>query len=421
MTFLKQALSMCPNVCCVLTKTDFYPAWRKILDLDTAHLEAAKLKLEILPVSSVLRQRALETEDRELNVESGFPRLLEALRTEIVGDGERRGVLAVCSDMLTVIDQLESQFRSEEKALGGTAESADDLQRDLERARAKSEKLKSQTARWAQVLNDGIGDLSSDVDHDLRNRFREIIREADEVIDEGDPAEFWDEFEPWLYRRTAEDVVYSFRVLQGRAEELSERVADLFEIDQEEVAFRPDMSDAGASLRRANATASAEFKIMTKGQRMMTGFRGGYIGVLMFGALGSMIGLAIGALPVAAGLLMGRKSLRDEQERQLSIRRTTAKNAIRKYLDEAQFLAGKEQRDTLRNLQRQLRDYYSTRAEELHRSVAEAAGAAAQALKADEATRTKRLKDVQSEIQRILGLRKMALEARALAMEETST
>jgi hypothetical protein len=153
---------------------------------------------------------------------------------------------------------------------------------------------------------------------------------------------------------------------------------------------------------------------------MMTGFRGGYIGVLMFGALGSMIGLAIGALPVAAGLLMGRKSLRDEQERQLSIRRTTAKNAMRKYLDEAQVLAGKEQRDTLRLVQRQLRDYYSTRAEELHRSVAEAAGAAAQALKADEATRTKRLKDVQSELQRILGLRKMALEARSMATEESA-
>jgi hypothetical protein len=419
MTFLKQALSLCPNVCCVLTKTDFYPAWRKILDLDKGHLADAKLDLEILPVSSVLRQQALETDDRELNTESGFPALLQSLRTEIVGDGERRGVQAVCSEILAVVDQLETGFRNEEKALG-TPESAAELQLELDRARGKSEKLKSQTARWAQLLNDGVGDLSSDVDHDLRGRFREIIREADEVIDEGDPAEFWDEFEPWLYRRTAEDVVYSYRVLQGRAEELSGQVAELFALDQEEIAYRPELAEGGAALRRANATASAEFKVMTKGQRMMTGFRGGYIGVLMFGALGSMIGLAVGALPVAAGLLMGRKSLRDEQERQLTIRRTTAKNATRKYLDEAQFLAGKEQRDTLRRVQRQLRDYYNTRAEELHRSVAESAGAAAQALKADEATRSTRLKDVQSELQRVLGLRKMAIEARGMATEESA-
>ena len=419
MTFLKQALSLCPNVCCVLTKTDFYPAWRKILDLDKGHLADAKLDLEILPVSSVLRQQALETDDRELNTESGFPALLQSLRTEIVGDGERRGVQAVCSEILAVVDQLETGFRNEEKALG-TPESAAELQLELDGARAKSEKLKSQTARWAQLLNDGAGDLTSDVDHDLRSRFREIIREADEAIDEGDPAEFWDEFEPWLYRRTAEDVVYSYRVLQGRAEELSGQVAELFALDQEEIAYRPELAEGGAALRRANATASAEFKVMSKGQRMMTGFRGGYIGVLMFGALGSMIGLAVGALPVAAGLLMGRKSLRDEQERQLTIRRTTAKNATRKYLDEAQFLAGKEQRDTLRRVQRQLRDYYNTRAEELHRSVAESAGAAAQALKADEATRQKRLKDVQSELQRVLGLRKMAIEARSMATEENA-
>lgn len=419
MTFLKQALSLCPNVCCVLTKTDFYPAWRKILDLDKDHLADTGLDLEILPVSSALRQQALETEDHDLNAESGFPALLESLRTEIVGDGERRGVEAVCSEILAVVDQLETNFRSEEKALG-TPEGAEELRQDLDRARARSDKLKSQSARWAVMLNDGIGDVTSDVDHDLRGRFREIIRQADEAIDEGDPAEFWDEFEPWLYRRTAEDVVYSFRVLQGRADELSAHVAELFEVDEAEVAFHPELAEGGAALRRANATASADFKVMGKGQKMMTGFRGGYIGVLMFGALGSMIGLAVGALPVAAGLLMGRKSLRDEQERQLSIRRTTAKNAIRKYLDEAQFLAGKEQRDTLRRLQRQLRDHYTTRAEELHRSVAESAGTAAQALKADEATRTKRLKDVQSELQRILGLRKMALEARDMATEEAT-
>ena len=74
-------------------------------------------------------------------------------------------------------------------------------------------------------------------------------READEAIDDGDPAEIWDEFEPWLYRRVAEDVVNSFRFLQTRAEELSERVAEHF-ADRlgAAVAFRPDLGAAGSSL-----------------------------------------------------------------------------------------------------------------------------------------------------------------------------
>ena len=414
MTFLKQALSMCPNVACVLTKTDFYPAWRKILDLDEGHLRDEKLTLDILPVSSILRREALDTGDAALDEESGFPKLLDALNTEIIGDGSRRGVVAVCAETMTIIDQLEGQFKTEESALA-SPERAEELQHNLLAVRERAEKLKSQSARWAQTLNDGVADITSDLDHDLRSRLRAITREADEVVEEGDPAEFWDEFEPWLYRRTAEDVVYSFRLLQARAEELSARVAEHFDLDAQEAAYHPDLANAGTLLTRAQADASVEFDLMSGGQRAMTGLRGGYIGVLMFGALGSMVGLAIGALPIAAGLMMGRKALRDEQERQLMMRRNVAKNALRKYVDEAQFLSGKDCRDTLRQIQRQLRDHYNARAEELQRSVADSMAAAQQALKSDEATRTARLRDVKAEVTRIEMLRKEVIEARELA------
>ena len=37
--FLRQALKLCPNVACVLTKTDLYPHWRKVADLDRQHLQ----------------------------------------------------------------------------------------------------------------------------------------------------------------------------------------------------------------------------------------------------------------------------------------------------------------------------------------------------------------------------------------------
>ena len=32
--FLAHAASVCPNVACVLTKTDLYPSWRRIVELD---------------------------------------------------------------------------------------------------------------------------------------------------------------------------------------------------------------------------------------------------------------------------------------------------------------------------------------------------------------------------------------------------
>lgn len=420
LTFLRQAISLCPNVCCVATKIDFYPAWRKIVDLDQGHLADAEIDTKIIPVSSTLRTQALELGDRELDEESGFPKLIETLRTEIVGDGERRGVAGVCAELLTVTDQLQAHFNTEEAALTAPEE-AGPLREGLERANQRAEQLRSQAARWAVTLADGIGDLTSDVDHDLRARLRQLTKEADEVIDNDDPGELWAEFEPWLYRRSAEDVVNNFRFLQARAEELSARVAEHFALDSEEAAYHPDLGGAGASLRRESTEAHVDFSTMGKGQKAMTGVRGGYMGVLMFGALGSMVGLAIGALPVAAGLMMGRKALRDEETRQLTMRRQNAKNAVRKYLDEASFLSGKESRDTLRRVQRQLRDHYTARADELQRSVNESKQAATQAVQADQQTRTSRLKDVQAEINRIAMLRKQIVGARDLARASAPT
>jgi hypothetical protein len=143
----------------------------------------------------------------------------------------------------------------------------------------------------------------------------------------------------------------------------------------------------------------------------LSGVRGGYYGSLMFTALGGMAGLALGPVAVGAGIILGRKALKDEKERALMQRRQTAKNAVRKYTDEATFLAGNDSRATLRRIQRQLRDHYTARAEELQRSTAEALQVAQSSAQKDQATRQARLKDVEAELGRIGQLR-----ARAAAM-----
>ena len=53
--FLGAAMKLCPNVGCVLTKTDLYPHWRRIVELDRGHLRDADIRAEIFPVSSTLR------------------------------------------------------------------------------------------------------------------------------------------------------------------------------------------------------------------------------------------------------------------------------------------------------------------------------------------------------------------------------
>jgi GTPase SAR1 family protein len=47
--FLESARQLCPNVACAITKTDLYPHWRRIVELDRAHLDAAGVNARVFP------------------------------------------------------------------------------------------------------------------------------------------------------------------------------------------------------------------------------------------------------------------------------------------------------------------------------------------------------------------------------------
>jgi hypothetical protein len=129
----------------------------------------------------------------------------------------------------------------------------------------------------------------------------------------------------------------------------------------------------------------------------------------MFGMLGRMAGLAMmNPATIVIGIFMGRQAMKSEKDRALNQRRGQAKQAHRKYTDEVSFVVGKDARDTLRRVQRQLRDLFAARAEELHRSTSEALTAAQNAVKSDEATRQNRLRDVDAELARLGKLSKRA-------------
>jgi hypothetical protein len=149
------------------------------------------------------------------------------------------------------------------------------------------------------------------------------------------------------------------------------------------------------------------------GQKALTAVRGGYGGVLMFGMVGQWLGLAAltgpGAAPMMAlGMLMGRKQLGEEQDRALAQRRAQAKSAVRQYVDDASFNVGKDSRDTLRRIQRQLRDHFADQAEEFHRSTTETLLATQQAAQMESEGRARRLRDVEAELARLADLRQRA-------------
>lgn len=415
--FLAQAADLCPQVVCLQTKIDFYPAWRKVVDINKGHLRNAGYDLPIIPVSSLLRTEAVKRNDKELNAESGFAELVRTLSNDIVGRADQLLRFRACDDLIGVCDQLATQFDAELSALNDP-EKADELVRKLQETKSRSEQLRSQAAKWSTTLSDGVSDLGSDVDFDFRQRMRRITQEADEAIDNSDPADTWSEFQPWLVNRVSYEVVSNHKVVVDRSNALSQEVAGHFELAGGELLAELDVANPTQALSRVGVEPEVEIKEVTKGAQGFTVMRGSYSGFLMFTMLGSLVAIPM-MTPIAlgVGLLMGRKGLKEEKERQLQQRRAQAKNATRRYCDEVSFQVSKDSKDTLRRVQRQLRDHYSTRAEELNRSTQEALKAASEAAQIGTSERASRQKDLSAELQRIRSLRKRVVEVKAVVTQ----
>ena len=84
MTFIRQALEICPVAVILATKTDLYPHWRQIVDANAQHLQRAGVGTPMIPVSSILRSHAIQLNDKELNEESNFPAIVKFLNEKVL-------------------------------------------------------------------------------------------------------------------------------------------------------------------------------------------------------------------------------------------------------------------------------------------------------------------------------------------------
>lgn len=404
--FLRRVREMCSTSVCVITKTDFYPAWRKIRDLNKHHLSDFP-DMPVLTVSSTLRSRAVRENSKEFNAESGFPALIEFVTGRVAGGAGARLAATAAAEVMAVCEQIAAQFESERSVLVDPAKSRQVLD-ELSRTKSKVETLRSAAAKWNQTLNDGVADLNSDVDHDLRGRIRKVIDEGDDLIDEFDPADRWSDIESWLEMATAEEIVANYTRLREQADALSEQVFKHFQEASGEILDQLAVYNPMDVVSRADVEHKIDLEKMNLRKQAMTALKNSYMGILMFTMLGSMAGITLGPIAVGIGLAMGLGGLRTEKKRQLANRRGQAKNAIRRYCDEVNFQVGKDSRDTLRRIQRQLRDHYSARAEELNRSTTEALKAATEAANRTKADRDRRLADIDAELGRLRELRRRA-------------
>jgi replication fork clamp-binding protein CrfC len=405
--FLRQAMRITPSVVGVLSKTDLYPDWRRVAELDGGHLAQVSPEIPLFPVSSDLRLEAARQQDGELNNESGFPGLVGHLRTEIVGKAERIQRRSVSQDLLSVADNLRLSLQSELAALEDP-QGTPAMIAGLEAAKLEADDLRKRSARWQITLNDGIGDLIADMEYDLRDRLRRIQREAETAIDLGDPGPTWTEFTKWLEECAASAISDTFVWTSERAQWLSTQVAEHF--SEDEVALPVlRVSDTGDALDPVDDMPGLDDGRINSVQKVLIGMRGSYGGVLMFGLLTGLFGMAlINPLSLGAGLLLGRKAYREDKEARLKRRQAEAKALVRRQLDDVVFQVGKQLKDRLRLVQRTTRDHFTEIAQEHHRSLSDSVAAAQKAATTYTLEKDIRIRDIKAELKRVDALQQAA-------------
>jgi hypothetical protein len=354
-----------------------------------------------------VRLAAVETADRELNAESGFPELIGYLRNDIVGRAELLQRRSTAADLLSTIEHVRLAIDSELSALQNP-EKTPEIVAQLESTKNRADELRRISSRWQTTLNDGVTDLIADMEHDLRDRMRSIQREAEDSIDEGDPGPVWDQFVEWFERRVSAAVTDTFVWTQERATWLSEKVARHF--TEDEVALPIiNVDDTRDVLDTVGDVATLDSGRLGAMQKFYIGLKGSYGGVLMVGIITGIVGMSIiNPLSLAAGAVIGRKAYKDDTEARLQRRRSEAKGLIRRQIDEIIFQVGKQLRDRLRIVQRTTRDHFTTIADEHHRSLADSVLAAQKAATMYATERDNRVTALRRDLERVDALTRRA-------------
>ncbi|PWR08767.1 GTP-binding protein [Micromonospora acroterricola] len=396
-----------PNVVVVQSKTDLVADWRAVAERNRQHLADAGVPVPLIPVSAALRLRAAAADDRGLNAESGFPALIARLQRDLAGKANQLARASVQGVARTVVEQLAAPLRAE-LATQEAEEQSGPISR-LHAAQREVDELRRCSTRWQNTLTDEMADLLSDIEYDLRDRTRQILRTVDEAFDTADPLVAWDTFQDWLERSLVEAAEANHEWLIQRCDWIARRVAANFArygydvLPPWSMTMPEDIGDRLPELERPRIDR------FTTGQKLFTGMKGSYGGMLMFGLATTLAGMPmINPVSVGIGALFGGKSIRDESKQLLRRRQATVKTAIQRHVDEFFVRMIRDCRDATRQVQRMLRDHFTGLTEELQEAIVQSFRSAKQEADTDAALRDQRQREIRLKMTRLAALYEQA-------------
>nr|MDT0662778.1 dynamin family protein [Micromonospora sp. DSM 115978] len=402
------AMQTCPRLIVALTKTDLAPDWRVVAEHNRRHLAGAGIPAAQIPVSAALRLRAAAGNDKAINAESGFPTLIGRLTQDLTGKGDGLARASVGLLTRTVIEQLAAPLRAElARVNGGTPAPLS----KLHQAQRAVDELRRCSQRWQNALSDEMADLMADLEYDLRDRSRAILRRVDEALDNADPLPAWPALRDWFAENLTEAATANHEWLVQRCDWIARQVADHFLPYRYDVL--PAWSVRAPDLAGVPTIEQPQIERFTPTQKVFSGLRGSYGGVLMFGLATTLAGLPlINPVSLGAGALFGGKSIWDESRSLRKRRQAVVKAAAQRHVDDFFLRISKQSKEAVRQVQRTLRDHFTALTEQLQEEIVHSFRTAKQAADADAAEREQRHREIQRQMKRLAVLYE---EAQALA------
>lgn len=419
LSFLTQAAVLCPRTACVVSKIDLQYEWRDIVATNEQHLRGAETQVPVLANSALLHSLATERNDAVLMDDSRITELRSYLQGQVKNEVIASRQAVVAEQIHLVVGHLMLGLESELRGLGSAREGEAVVQ-SLQQAEAQAQQLVARSARWQQTLSDGVGDLLSDIEFDLRDRLREVGREAEQLIALSDPGKSWEETGTWLADTITQAVSDNFVWAHRRSLHLAEVVAGHFSIDGKAAMPELMLADIDGVLSELAGPDHVAAGKLSVGQKLMIGLKGSYGGVLMFGLMTTLAGMAlVNPISLAAGLVMGGFAYRQDSQQRLEQRRSEARAAVRKLIDETLFQVGKESRDRMGRVKRTLRDHFVGVAEDLKTSLNVSVKLARQGSQLPQSERATRIEQLEAELAHLHDLRSRAAAiAESYANEE---
>jgi dynamin family protein len=402
--FIKHAADVCPNLICVLTKIDFYPQWKRILEIDRGHLAEAGIEAEIIAVSSVLREHALDVGDHALNAESGFPVLVERLGSRLLAEHAAKSVLAAAGIVRSSLRQVAETLSTEHAALT-KPEQRQETMRKVAASGQRAQAMSSPSSRWLNTINDRFADIQAKLDSDLTDVVRRLDAEAVKRIKEGDPTKEWSEMVPWLYKRTNEEMTDAHTRLLLQIDDLASDVAALFDSTSDEVAAVSGVDFAPANELKLDKLGTKKGGKVEVGMHAARGWSlsSSVVTTLLVATLNP--GLLV-ALPITAALgsVFAWRAVRSYKTTKVDAARSEAQRAVTVYLTQARADATRASHDLIRHSRGRIRDYYLDQAAEMVSAAKHEQAAASRAVQAEGQVAASRGAAAKAELDRVSSL-----------------